>query len=97
MVALESGVGGPRLYPRYDYPTDSRSLSYFLNEQGHVIEEGEEISSIYNRQYDSSNPTIGAVKDRIYQYDQNQTDAGPRPQWALAPFGGKHRLHCINQ
>jgi hypothetical protein len=78
-------------------PMDSRALSYLLNKKGHVIEEGAEIRSTYNRQYDSPNPTIGVVKDLIYQYDQNQTDASQHPQWVLAPFGGKHRLHCTNQ
>jgi hypothetical protein len=55
--------------------------------QGHVIEDGKEISSSYYRMYDSPDPTSPKVQDCIYMYDQNSTTAGRRPEWIQQPFG----------
>lgn len=51
------------------------------------MEDGEEISSEYHRQFESPNPHMGSVKDHISMYDQNQSTAGPCPQWILDPLG----------
>jgi hypothetical protein len=55
--------------------------------QGHVIEDGKEISKSYSRIYDSPHPTSSTVKDIIYMYDQNSSTAGCCPEWVQQPFG----------
>jgi len=71
-------------------------IHILIVEQGHVIEEGEELSSEYQRRFttpDSLNLSDQRVfKDSIYMYDPGFGTAGQRPRWILGSYGERRLL-----
>jgi hypothetical protein len=92
IVRLLDGSAGVKgawseIVPKVCCTSRNRDSRAHIYTQGHVFEEGEEVSRVYERLYDSPNPVMSQVKDRIYMYDQSHSTAGNCPQWVLGPFG----------